>query len=121
VREEALRVLLVDDDRVNRMVGRRLLTQLGCQVVLAEDGLDALDKYDAATDLVLMDCEMPQLDGWSATRRLRDEQSSKTPIVAVTAYTSQEDRRRCYDAGMDDFVPKPLSREALSAVIDRWS
>jgi signal transduction histidine kinase len=122
-RAAARRVLVVDDDAVNRMVGRRLLKQLGCDVVLAEDGVDALEKLDAdRADLVLMDCEMPRLDGWSATRRLRaSEAQYRTPVVAVTAYTSDEDRRRCYDAGMDDFVPKPLSREILDAVLERWT
>ncbi len=115
-------VLLVDDDRVNRIVGRRILERLGCSVVLAEDGVQALERYDEDTlDLVLMDCEMPELDGWSATRRLRTERSASTPVVAVTAYTSEEDRRRCFEAGMDDFVPKPLSSELLSAVLERWT
>lgn len=115
-------VLLVDDDRINRMVGRRLLERLGCEVVVAEDGLEALAKYDEDTlDLVLMDCEMPELDGWSATKKLREERNASTPVVAVTAYTSEEDRRRCYEAGMDDFVPKPLSQAVLSAVLERWT
>lgn len=121
-RHAAPSVLLVDDDRVNRLVGRRILERLGCSVVLAEDGVQALERYDEDTlDLVLMDCEMPELDGWTATRRLRAEKRASTPVVAVTAYTSEEDRRRCFDAGMDDFVPKPLSSELLSAVLERWT
>lgn len=115
------KVLLVDDNHVNVMIASRLLNKLGCQVSIAEDGLRALELYDRETvDLVLMDCEMPNLDGWAATRKLRLERGATTPIVALTAYTAEADRQRCFDAGMNDFLSKPVSEAALEAMLDRW-
>lgn len=115
------KVLLVDDNKVNLMIASRLLKRLGCRVSIAEDGQRALEVYDReAIDLVLMDCEMPVLDGWAATRKLRSELGSTTPVVALTAYTSEADRRRCVDSGMNDFLAKPVSEAALEAMLDRW-
>lgn len=116
-----LAVLLVDDDRIDRLVGRRLLKQLGCSVTLAEDGEEALEKYDQDTlDLVWMDCEMPKLDGWAATRELR-KRGAQPPVVAVTAYTAEADRERCYRSGMNDFIAKPLSEISLASALERWT
>lgn len=116
-----LSVLLVDDDKVNRLVATRMLRQLGCEVQIAEDGLQAMEQLARGVpDLVLMDCEMPNLDGWATTRKLRREISATLPVVALTAYTSEEDRRRCTGAGMNDFLSKPLTRGALQAVLERW-
>jgi signal transduction histidine kinase len=115
-------VLIVDDNKVNLMVASRLLRRLGCRVTVAEDGLRALEVFDAAAiDLVLMDCEMPNLDGWAATRKLRNERGAATPVVAFTAYSSQADRRRCFDSGMNDFLPKPVSEAALERLLERWA
>jgi signal transduction histidine kinase/CheY-like chemotaxis protein len=115
-------VLLVDDNKVNLMIAARLLKRLGCRVTMAEDGFDALERFQASRfDLVLMDCEMPNLDGWATTRRLRDELHAETPVIAFTAYTSQVDRQRCVDSGMDDFLPKPVSEAALEAILQRWA
>lgn len=114
-------VLVVDDNKVNLMIAARLLKRLGCRVTLAEDGVVALERIrDTELDLVLMDCEMPKLDGWATTRKLRDELQVKTPVVAFTAYTSQADRQRCVDSGMNDFLAKPVSEADLEAILERW-
>lgn len=119
-RPERPRVLVVDDDRINRMVARRLLDKLGFEIELAEDGSICLERMAGGQyDLVLMDCEMPTLDGWETTRRLR-KSGCTTPIVAATAYAGEADRQRCRDAGMDDFLSKPLNRARLQNVLSRW-
>ena len=113
-------VLIVDDDRINRLVAQRLLKKLACCVEMAEDGKIAVEKVLSKNfDLVLMDCEMPNLDGWAATRVLRS-QGLRIPIVAATAYAGEQDRRRCWEAGMNDFLAKPLSAQLLESVIEKW-
>lgn len=117
----ARRVLIVDDDRINRAVASRMLRKLGCEVVQAEDGIEALRVLsEQSFGLVLMDCEMPNLDGWAATRRAREELGLDVPIVAATAYTAESDRRRCQEVGMDDFLSKPLDPRLLEAILDKW-
>ena len=119
--QQRRRVLTVDDDRVNRMVASRLLRRLGCQVREAIDGAEALETLRRESiDLVLMDCEMPVLDGWEATRRIRDELGLSIPIIAATAYASQADRLRCSAAGMDGFLAKPLDAARLDVVLNKW-
>mgnify|MGYP006288445763 FL=1 len=116
----ARRVLVVDDDRLNRAVLGRLLRRMGCTIQEAEDGAQALERLEQGTfDLVLMDCEMPVLDGWEATRRLR-ERGVEAPVVAATAYASDADRERCRAAGMDDFLAKPIDRALLASTLERW-
>ena len=120
------RILLVEDNPVNLMVAQRLLQVLGADCDTAGNGQVALDKLDAAPyDLVLMDCQMPVLDGYAATRRWRElEQERKAehrlPIVAMTANAMAGDRQKCLDAGMDDYLPKPVTRGDLERCIGRW-
>jgi signal transduction histidine kinase/DNA-binding response OmpR family regulator len=117
-----LRVLVVEDNRVNREVARMVLHRLGVtQVDLAENGREALEKVDARDyDLILMDCLMPDMDGYEASRALRArEMGRRTPICAITANAFEGDRARCLAAGMDDFIAKPLRAEALARVIER--
>ncbi|WP_297833365.1 ATP-binding protein [Thermomonas sp.] len=120
------RVLLVEDNPVNLMVAQRLLQVLGADCDTAGNGQAALAKLDEAEfDLVLMDCQMPVLDGYAATRRWRElEQQRKVqrrlPIVAMTANAMAGDRRKCLDAGMDDYLSKPVSRAELEQCIARW-
>ena len=103
------------------MVAKRILRKLNCDVREAGDGAQAIEALKAATfDLVLMDCEMPILDGWAATKRIRTELGLSVPIVAATAYASEADRIRCAEAGMDDFLAKPLDSSRLQVVLDRW-
>jgi CheY-like chemotaxis protein len=119
------RVLLVDDNSINRLISGELLEQLGVQFESAEDGAEALEKLGAGQfELVLMDCLMPRMDGFTTTRRWREKERaagrSRTPIVAVTANASSEDRERCLAAGMDDFLPKPMQRNRLATMIARY-
>ncbi len=114
------RVLVVDDDRINRLLLRRIVSKQGYAVDLAEDGVEAVAMVEENQyDLVFMDCEMPRMDGWEATRTIRRTIGSRLPIVAATAYVSSADRKRCEDAGMNEFLPKPLSVESVLDVLHR--
>ncbi len=120
-----LRVLLVEDNSVNLAVALRLLQVLGCEVVTANDGQQALHCLDRQHfDLVLMDCQMPVLDGYQATRRWRAHEAQagaeRLPVVAMTANAMAGDRERCLQAGMDDYLSKPVNRASLQACLQRW-
>jgi signal transduction histidine kinase len=120
------RVLVVEDNEVNALVVRGMLEQMGVNAELAIDGQKALARMGQTSyDLVLMDCQMPVLDGWEATRiwRAREtrlRQTQRTPIVALTASAAAGERERCLEAGMDDYLSKPFSREALGELVDRY-
>lgn len=116
------RILLVEDNPVNQLVAKGMLAKLGCQVQLATQGAEALDRLEQDEfDLVLMDCNMPVMDGYEASRRIR--QSGRwphLPIVALTANAMPEERERCRAAGMNDYLAKPFRREELLALVDHW-
>tara|TARA_R110000868_G_scaffold42938_8_gene144890 strand:- start:4851 stop:7199 length:2349 start_codon:yes stop_codon:yes gene_type:complete len=116
------RLLLVEDNAVNQMVAKGMLSRLGYEVDLAEHGeiaLNMLAENDYA--LVLMDCNMPVMDGYEASRRIRADLRWQTlPIIALTANALHEDRQRCQDAGMSDYLAKPFKREDLQAILQRW-
>lgn len=114
-------VLVVDDNEVNALVAQAMLERLGVQAECAADGQVALDRMtEHRFDAVLMDCRMPLLDGWQATRLWRQrEQGRRLPIIGVTANVSDEDRRACLDAGMDAFLGKPYRMEDLAATLSR--
>ena len=115
------RLLVVEDNAVNLMVMRSVLTKLGFECLdQALDGNEAIEKAAATNyDLILMDCQMPKLDGYEATRRLR-AMGIATPVVAMTAHALSGDREKCLAAGMDDYLTKPIVLERLVAVLDRW-
>ncbi|MGE5472357.1 MAG: response regulator [Bacteroidota bacterium] len=116
------RILLVEDEALNREVVLEFLQQVWPQVDVAENGVVAAELAGRnAYDLILMDMQMPQLDGIGATRRIRAQPAGRTvPIVAVTANAFAEDRARCLEAGMNDFIAKPVSPETLFATILKW-
>jgi signal transduction histidine kinase/HPt (histidine-containing phosphotransfer) domain-containing protein/FixJ family two-component response regulator len=120
------RVLLAEDHAVNRTVGVGLLRQLGCRVEIAKDGLEAARAVaNEHFDLVLMDCHMPELDGFEATRRIRAWESTppadrRTPIVALTADVQSDIAERCRSVGMDGYLSKPLKFETLRAELVKW-
>ncbi len=120
------RVLVVDDNQVNRMVAEKILRRIGCEVDTARDGAEAVEAA-ASRDyaLILMDCRMPNMDGYEATLAIRADEiaeaSERVPIVAMTANTQAEDRRRCLDAGMDDFMSKPVTLEMLRKALVCWT
>ncbi|MEM1180237.1 MAG: ATP-binding protein [Acidobacteriota bacterium] len=116
-------ILVVDDNAINRMIACDLLEDLGYASVDANDGLQALEVLGSnPVDLVLMDCQMPGLDGYEATRRIRRDQvgGQRLPIVAVTAHAVAGDRERCLAAGMDDYISKPYASDLLKQCLQRW-
>ena len=115
------RLLVVEDNAINMMVVRGVLTKLGyTQLDKASDGVEAVDRAAQTDyDLILMDCQMPRMDGYEATRQLRGR-GLRCPIVAMTAHALSGDREKCLDAGMDDYLTKPVVIEALAACLERW-
>ncbi len=113
------KILVADDNRVNQTLARMILEKAGSEVTLAKDGGEAVENALRTNfDLILMDCHMPVLDGYDATRRVREWERTHnrhTPVVALTASTFHEDRLRCKEAGMDDFVSKPFSSDELTS------
>jgi signal transduction histidine kinase/two-component SAPR family response regulator/HPt (histidine-containing phosphotransfer) domain-containing protein len=117
------RVLVVDDSTTNQKVGRLMLQNLGCTVDVSASGNDAVAKVVArGYDVVFMDCEMPDMDGYAATAEIRRRQDGHqhVPIIAMTAKAIRGDRERCLAAGMDDYVPKPVRIEDLHAILAQW-
>ncbi len=117
------RILLAEDSEVNRVVVLHQLGDLGFQADAVGNGSDALAALEEQRyDLVLMDCQMPELDGYQTTREIRRREigSRHTPIIAITAHAMKDDRERCLGVGMDDYFSKPFSREKLIAILDRW-
>lgn len=119
-----LDVLLVEDIPINLQVARHMLQAIGCQVREAQNGQEALDAIaEQRPDLVLMDCQMPVMDGYTATRKYRGLEGNtvnRLPIIALTANALAEDRQKCLDAGMDDFISKPFKREMLLTILKQW-
>jgi signal transduction histidine kinase/ActR/RegA family two-component response regulator len=116
-------VLLVEDNPVNQLVAQRMLQLEGCEVDIAHNGAEAVDRArERHYDLVLMDCHMPVMDGFEATAQLRrmPELGAHLPIVALTASVLDADRARCLEAGMDATLAKPLGRTALSQALAEW-
>jgi CheY-like chemotaxis protein/HPt (histidine-containing phosphotransfer) domain-containing protein len=118
------RVLLAEDNEINQEVARELLAEAGCEVVVVGNGEQAVRAVGSAEfDVVLMDCQMPVMDGWEATRQIRKLEgggAARTPIVALTASAVEGDRQRCLEAGMDDYVTKPIDPEMLLEAIRRF-
>ncbi|UPL04624.1 Signal transduction histidine-protein kinase BarA [Pseudomonas sp. IsoF] len=116
------RILLVEDNPVNQLVAKGMLAKLGCQVQVASQGAEALECLEQDEfDLVLMDCNMPVMDGYEASRRIRQSgRWPELPIVALTANAMPEERERCRAAGMNDYLAKPFRREELLALVDHW-
>ncbi|MCC6407770.1 MAG: response regulator [Planctomycetes bacterium] len=118
-RANTARILLVEDNVVNQRLAMRMLTKLGHEVTLAVNGAEAVESASQQSfDLILMDVSMPLMDGFEATRRIRQSETGHTPIVALTANTMEGDRERCLQAGMDAFVGKPVVQAQLVEVIE---
>ena len=122
----ALRVLVVEDNLVNQMLVVHLLKKLGTSVTLAGNGLEALDRLrDTAVDIVLMDCQMPELDGYEATQCIRagdaGEAASRLPVIALTAHALASDRERCLLAGMTDYLTKPIEPKSLRLILEKYA
>jgi signal transduction histidine kinase/ActR/RegA family two-component response regulator len=118
-------LLLVDDNELNAMLACRVMEAIGFIVTMAENGAVALEKFIAQPfDIVLMDCQMPVMDGYAATRAIRNHEAliaaRRTPVIAITAYTLDGDREKCLACGMDDFLGKPYSLKDLRPKLRRW-
>jgi two-component system, sensor histidine kinase len=116
-------VLLAEDNLINQKVARAILIREGCTVDVAENGIQAVEMAKLkAYDLILLDCQMPEMDGYEAAATIRklEKNGHRTPIIAATASAFAEDKARCLDAGMDDHISKPLSTSAVAAVLGRW-
>jgi CheY-like chemotaxis protein len=121
----AMPVLLVEDNPVNQKVALMLLQRRGYRVQLAEDGRAALEAFaHARFSAILMDMQMPVMDGIEATREIRNmevlRQVARTPIIAMTANAMEGDRERCLEAGMDDYIAKPIRADQLYEQLQRW-
>lgn len=117
------RVLIADDNPINQQVAQYMVEKLGCHTDVASDGAEAVTLHAAHPyDLVLMDCQMPELDGYQATQCIRALEGSMhhTPIIALTACVTQSERENCLASGMDDFIAKPVQPQALEEVLRRW-
>jgi signal transduction histidine kinase/CheY-like chemotaxis protein len=118
------RVLLVEDHMDTRSLGAQMLQRMGCEVEVAGDGAQALQRLDQGRfDLVLMDCQMPELNGYETTREIRRRDASQgghTTVVAFTASVLPEERERCAEVGMDDYLAKPFTKHDLQQVLQRW-
>jgi CheY-like chemotaxis protein len=118
-------VLVAEDNEVNRRVALAMLERSGCRVETVVNGREALEAVTSRHyDLVLMDVQMPEMDGLTATAAIRareDETGRRTPIVAMTAHAMNEDRERCLAAGMDDYISKPVKSDELRAKLARWT
>jgi signal transduction histidine kinase/DNA-binding response OmpR family regulator len=118
-----LRVLVAEDNPINQKVASSMLHKIGCKADIATNGREALERTrERLYDLVFMDCQMPEMDGFEATEAIRQQETGpkRVPIIAMTAHAMPSDRERCMAAGMDDYLTKPISVEQLRAVIARW-
>jgi len=126
VREEikhSVRILLVEDNPVNQKLATLMLTKAGYHVEVAENGKEAVEKYTvnpSEFDLILMDVQMPEMDGLEATRTIRDKEFDTIPIVAMTAHAMKGDQKKCIKAWMNDYISKPIKRKVVFEVLEKW-
>ena len=122
----AVRVLLVEDDPTNRMIATSILEPYDCDLKIATDGLQAVDAYkNGSFDIILMDCRMPNMDGYEATKKIRqyelDNRLDRVSIIAFTANALADDKDFCIEAGMDDYISKPVDKTQLLTKIQKWT
>jgi CheY-like chemotaxis protein len=116
-----LRILMAEDNVINQKVGKLILQRAGFNIDLVGDGNEALEAHRTHPyDLILMDCQMPTMDGFEASRQIRQLPQRQPVIVAVTANALVGERERCLNAGMDDYLSKPFQAEQLVAVVKKW-
>lgn len=120
------KILLVEDNPINQMVAQKMLEKIGARAVVANNGIEALKWLDQQVfDLVLMDCQMPEMDGFDATREIRRLEikaleKKRLPVIAMTANVMSGDRERCLEVGMDDYIGKPVQQDQLGTVLRKW-
>jgi two-component system, sensor histidine kinase and response regulator len=125
----SVRILLAEDNPVNQKFAKIMLTKAGCQVEVAHNGQETVEKYTRSPDsfdLIFMDVQMPKMDGMSATKEIRKWENDlkthkkKIPIIALTAHAMKGDREKCFEGGMDDYITKPIKREFALSIIEKW-
>jgi CheY-like chemotaxis protein len=118
----APRILMAEDNQINQRVGKLILQRAGYSIDLVSDGHEAVEAHKAEPyDLILMDCQMPTMDGFEASRQIRALEGPQPIIVAVTANALVGERERCLQAGMNDYLSKPFQAEQLVAVVQKWA
>lgn len=119
--QQNITVLLAEDNKINQKVATKMLEKMGYNIIVAENGEECIEKLNEHPEvkLILMDCRMPKMDGLRATRFIRENKIS-LPIIALTANDTDDDRRLCEEAGMDDFLPKPINQEKLAKLLKRY-
>jgi CheY-like chemotaxis protein len=121
------RVLVAEDNAINLKLAKRMLEKVGCRVDAAANGAEAVRMWqEFAYDVIFMDCQMPEMDGYEATEAIRRLERKHVPakhtlIIALTANAMKGDRERCLAAGMDDFLAKPIPPDAIAKTLQRWS
>ncbi len=119
--EDAPRILMAEDNQINQRVGKLILQRAGFNIDLVGDGREALEAHKTRPyDLILMDCQMPIMDGFEASRQIRSLEQQQPVIIAVTANALVGEREKCLNAGMDDYLSKPFQAEQLVAVVKKW-
>jgi len=121
---EGVRILLAEDNLVNQKVAQKMLQNLGCAVKVVPNGEEAtIAAAEEDFDVVLMDCQMPKLDGDGATKAIREREQGmgRTPVIAMTANAMKGDREKCIAAGMDDYISKPVRQDVLADALKRWT
>jgi len=121
--KHSVRILLAEDNPVNQKLTKMMLTKAGYQVEVANNGREAVGKYTSSPedfDLIFMDVQMPEMDGMEATRRIRQKGFRSVPIIAMTAHAMKGDKEKCLDAGMNDYITKPIKREVVFKIIEKW-
>ena len=117
----SLRILMAEDNVINQRVGQLILKRAGFEIDLAKDGREALEAHRRAPyDVILMDCQMPIMDGFEASRNIRMLNERQPVIIAVTANALVGEREKCLEAGMDDYLSKPFQAEQLVSLIKKW-
>jgi CheY-like chemotaxis protein len=125
-RNFGLKVLVVEDNTTNQLVATKMLRKLGCEAQVASNGLEAVEDFGKSRyDLILMDCQMPVMDGFQATKRIRELEigslkNERTPIIALTANALLGDRETCLEVGMDDYISKPFLLEQMASTLAYW-
>jgi CheY-like chemotaxis protein len=118
----SVRILMAEDNSINQRVGKLILQRAGYRIDLVSDGNEAVEAHRGEPyDMILMDCQMPTMDGFEATRRIRAGSQRQPVIIAVTANALVGERERCLAAGMDDYLSKPFQAEQLIGIVEKWS